>query len=72
MPPSARLTQGYGDVVDQEWYFCLDHHDVEPREGCRAAVRLGPYPTRAEAEKALETVESRNEAWDNDPDWQDD
>jgi hypothetical protein len=34
-------------------------------------VRLGPYPTREEAEQALETVERRNDAWDNDPVWSD-
>ena len=26
--------------------------------------RLGPYPTRQEAERALETVRRRNEEWD--------
>jgi hypothetical protein len=26
--------------------------------------RLGPYATREEAERALETVERRNEEWD--------
>ena len=56
----------------EEWYFCLDHKTVEPLDGCRAAVRLGPYPTREEAERALETVERRNEAWDNDPEWAED
>jgi len=55
----------------EEWYFCLDHRTVEPADGCRAAVRLGPYPTREEAEQALETVERRNDAWDNDPVWSD-
>jgi hypothetical protein len=29
---------------------------------------LGPYATRAEAEKAMETVERRNEAWDAEDD----
>ena len=55
-----------------EWYFCLRHHQVEPREGCKAADRLGPYATRAEAENALEKVAERNETWDNDPHWNDD
>jgi cell division septation protein DedD len=47
----------------------LDHKTVEGEEGCRAEVRLGPYPTRDEAEQALETVEKRNEEWDTDPAW---
>lgn len=45
---------------------------MEPRSGCRVTTRLGPYPTRDEAARALETVERRNKAWDDDPDWDDD
>jgi hypothetical protein len=55
-----------------QYYYCLEHHTVEPEEGCRAADRLGPYATRAEAERALEKVQERNEEWDNDPNWSDD
>lgn len=55
-----------------KFYFCLNHHTVEGEDGCRAADRLGPYDTRQEAEHALERVEERNEAWDNDPKWNDD
>lgn len=57
---------------DEEYWFCLIHKEVEPREGCKNADRLGPYPTRDEAERALEKVEERNEDWDNDPAWNDD
>jgi hypothetical protein len=35
-------------------------------------VRLGPYPTREEAARALKKVEQRNVEWDNDPAWSDD
>lgn len=52
-----------------KWYYCLDHHTVEPQEGCRPSQRLGPYPSEAEAARALEKVQERNAAWDNDPDW---
>jgi hypothetical protein len=55
-----------------EYWFCLTHHRVEGEEGCRSADRLGPYPSEAAAARALETVEERNEAWDNDPAWNDD
>lgn len=58
--------------MEQEWYYCLEHATVEPEFGCRLATRLGPYPTRQEAARALETVEERNEAWEADPDWNDD
>lgn len=54
------------------WYFCLKHHAVEPPRGCPGADRLGPYASREEAERALEIVAERNEAWDNDPRWNDD
>jgi len=57
---------------DPQYWYCLVHKTVEPREGCKNADRLGPYATRAQAERALETVEERNEAWDNDPVWNDD
>lgn len=55
----------------EQWYYCLEHRVVEPRGGCRNATRLGPYPTREDAARALETVRRRNQAWDNDPDWDD-
>jgi hypothetical protein len=46
---------------------------VEPDDGtCKAVDRLGPYATRDEAEHALEKVAERNDAWDNDPKWNDD
>ena len=52
-----------------EWYYCLDHHTVEGEEGCKASQRLGPYPSEAEAARALEKVQERNAEWDSDPDW---
>ncbi len=55
----------------EEFWYCLKHHAVEPRAGCKNADRLGPYPTREEASRALEKVQQRNEAWDNDPEWND-
>lgn len=55
-----------------EFFYCLDHSTVEGVDGCKAADRLGPYATREEAERALERVQQRNEAWDNDPVWNDD
>ena len=52
-------------MIDEgpQWYYCLKHHKVEDALGCRAKDRLGPYPTREEAEHALEKVRERNEAW---------
>jgi len=58
--------------MDDQWFYCLDHRTVEPVDGCRAAVRIGPFPTREDAAKALEIVERRNREWDNDPEWSED
>ncbi len=41
-------------MADGPWFFCLKHQTVEPRDGCAERHRLGPYETRAEAERALE------------------
>lgn len=60
------------DQLRPQWYYCLDHQRVEPRKGCRADARLGPYKTREEAARALEKVEQRNLEWDSDPAWNDD
>ena len=51
-------------MSDSEFWFCLKHHTVEGREGCKAKHRLGPYETRQEAERALTKVAERNEEWD--------
>ena len=59
------------DPDGPQWWFCLRHRTVEPRQECRNAGRLGPSPTQAEAAQALETVAERNEECDNDPKWND-
>lgn len=46
------------------WYFCLKHRQVEPKSGCRAADRLGPYSDQQTAARALEIAEERNQAAD--------
>ncbi|QMU68396.1 hypothetical protein [Streptacidiphilus sp. P02-A3a] len=51
------------------WFYCLKHKKVEQGMVCPARNRLGPYPTEAEAARALEISRERNEAWDNDPRW---
>ena len=59
-------------MSENEYWFCLTHHAVEGRDGCKNSDRLGPYASSAEASRALEKVEERNEEWDNDPKWNDD
>ncbi len=41
------------------WFWCMKHDTVEPREGCADRHRLGPYATRQEAERALQSVADR-------------
>jgi len=55
-----------------EYWYCLKHHAVEEKDGCKNADRLGPYSTEEEAARALEKVQERNEEWDHDPKWNDD
>jgi hypothetical protein len=55
----------------EEYWFCLKHHAVEGKDGCRSSDRLGPYQNASEASRALEKVEQRNEEWDSDPTWND-
>ncbi len=59
-------------MSENEYWFCLTHHTVEGRDGCKNADRLGPYATAEEASRALQKVQERNEEWDNDPNWNDD
>lgn len=54
------------------YWFCLNHHRVEPEEGCASKDRLGPYETEEEAARALEEAAERTKAWDEDPRWNDD
>lgn len=52
-----------------EWYYCLHHEKVEEGPECPAKDRLGPYATRAEASRAMETAHERNIEWETDPRW---
>jgi len=49
--------------MDKFWY-CVKHHAVEGADGCPPIDRLGPYPSREKAERALEKVAERNAAWE--------
>jgi hypothetical protein len=51
-------------TTEQSWWFCLKHQTVETDGGCPGKDRLGPYSSREEAARALETVRQRNEEWD--------
>ena len=53
-----------------KYWFCVKHHAVESGPGiCPPIDRLGPFDAEADAQRALEKAQERNEEWDNDPDW---
>ena len=51
-----------------KWFFCLEHHQVEPEDGCPNSERLGPYETEEAAEHALQHAAERSAAFDEDED----
>jgi hypothetical protein len=60
-------------MADDQWWFDLTTKSaVQDNKAGRSVDRLGPYRSREEAERALERVDERNEAYDNDPRWNDD
>ena len=66
------MTEGgtSGGTTSGDWYYCLKHKTVEEGMVCPARNRLGPYPTEADAARALEISRERNESWDKDARWQ--
>lgn len=57
------------DVV--EYWYCTRHHRVEWKDLCPVRFRLGPYPTRGDAENALAEFKARNDAWEaQDEEWE--
>jgi hypothetical protein len=55
-----------------KFWYCVKHQRVETGDDiCPPIDRLGPYGSREEASKALEKAEERNQAWDDDPRWND-
>jgi hypothetical protein len=70
-----RVHEGRGGATlpvmsDEQWFYCLKHHTVEGPDGCRAADRLGPYPDKETASRALEIARERTEAADrSDAEW---
>lgn len=55
------------------WWWCLRHGAVEDDAGCALADRLGPYASRVDAGRALETARRRTQEQDEreraDGDW---
>jgi hypothetical protein len=49
-----------------DWYWCLEHQRAEKLGDLDGSERMGPYPTKEDAEHWRERVAQRNEAWDED------
>jgi hypothetical protein len=47
-----------------QWWWCLEHKQVEQGAGCANMSRLGPYASEAEAAGAPERTRARTEAQD--------
>jgi hypothetical protein len=48
-----------------DWYYCFKHKKVERVDECHLKDRMGPYPTREDAEHWRERVAARNDAWED-------
>ncbi len=59
-------------MSDEQWYWSLKDHRVVRGDEVKATDRLGPYATREEAANAMGEVAERNDAWENDPRYQED
>ena len=60
-------------MADGDWWYDLQTKSaVQDQKAGKVTERLGPYATREEAERAMQKVEERNEAYDHDPRWNDD
>lgn len=55
---------GKGAGKPGEWFYCLKHHKVEEGPECAGRDRMGPYPSRDAADRAMATVAERNDEWD--------
>lgn len=55
--------QEYADPDDPTWWFNINTKEVEHGRVSPGPDRLGPFTSRADAERALETVEARSRAW---------
>ncbi|AEF39699.1 MULTISPECIES: hypothetical protein [Hoyosella] len=55
---------------DDQWYYCVTDGTVRQGKESRGLDRMGPYPDRAAAERALEIAKERNRAADeSDEEW---
>lgn len=69
--PFARHTEGMSDD-DKQWYFSLRDGSVSQGKTVDVFDRMGPYPDRESAERALQIAAERTKAADDaDDEWND-
>ncbi|WP_169813244.1 hypothetical protein [Nocardia jejuensis] len=54
------------DAEENGWYYNLDTHQAEQGKQGWVGNRMGPYPDKATAERALEIARERNKRADDD------
>ena len=64
MSTGSRFAEDGGPANEDEYYYDTRTGEVGRGPSGSWSHRMGPYPTREEAEKALETARQRSEAWD--------
>lgn len=52
--------------LEGTFWFCLEHHVVEPFDGCGSQNRIGPWATHEAAANALSTIAERERRYDAD------
>lgn len=56
--------------TEEQYWYNTETRAVEVGRRSSWSHLMGPYSTRAEAERALDSARSRNESWDKeDEDW---
>lgn len=52
-------------ATDTQWYWCQQHERAEPEgDACGRDRRLGPYPTREQAENWQARHAANEERWE--------
>lgn len=52
--------------MPEQFYFNTETRQVEVGKPSSWTNRMGPYPTREAAERALQTAQTRTQSWDED------
>lgn len=52
--------------MEQEFWFNTKTGEVEVGKQTLAVYRIGPFSTRAEAERAFEILRARSDKWEDD------